>query len=195
VQGNNGQPQYPAPLLGSLGNFSRPSKRSHQRVHAAGLPGGHDGSSKFGTDVAECGMAARAGMTASEGMRVAVQSQTIPLCNSDSRARSFRRGAEALNLKQSTLSHSIRLMEQRVGIVLFERTRIGVCSIVAGTESLCSTCRIIDRTRRMKTSACTIVRSKAGRLTAGFYAPLSIGNLRAMLLGYLQSFPKFELGY
>src|SRR5690349_24339937 len=41
--------------------------------------------------------------------------------------RSFRRAAEALNLKQSNLSRGILQMECRLGVKLFERSKSGVC--------------------------------------------------------------------
>ena len=39
---------------------------------------------------------------------------------------SFRRAAEELQLRQSTLSRSIRQLEERLEIILFERLRGGV---------------------------------------------------------------------
>jgi len=40
--------------------------------------------------------------------------------------RSFRRAADALHVKESTLSRRIRQMEERLGVALFERSRAAV---------------------------------------------------------------------
>jgi DNA-binding transcriptional LysR family regulator len=45
---------------------------------------------------------------------------------------SFRRAAEILNLSQSTVSRRIQLLERRIGIPLFERTRSGARPTAAG---------------------------------------------------------------
>jgi DNA-binding transcriptional LysR family regulator len=46
--------------------------------------------------------------------------------------RSFRRAADALGVKQSTLSRCIRQMEDRLGIAVFERSSGGVRLTAAG---------------------------------------------------------------
>lgn len=45
---------------------------------------------------------------------------------------SFRRAADAMNLSQSTVSRRIQLLERRVGVPLFERSRSGVRPTPAG---------------------------------------------------------------
>ena len=40
--------------------------------------------------------------------------------------RSFRRAADALHVKESTLSRRVRQMEERLGVALFERSRAAV---------------------------------------------------------------------
>jgi DNA-binding transcriptional LysR family regulator len=106
---------------------------------------------------------------------------------------SFRRAADALLLKQSTLSRRIRLMEQQVGVQLFERTRIGVRPTLAGTEFIRRARRLVEQAESMRASASAAGRGEAGRLIIGFYTSLSAGNLRATLLDYRQRFPKVDL--
>jgi DNA-binding transcriptional LysR family regulator len=106
---------------------------------------------------------------------------------------SFRRAAEALTLKQSTLSRRIRLMEQRVGVQLFERTRIGVRPTLAGVEFIRSARRLIEQAENMGEVAFAAGRGEAGRLTIGFYTSLSAGNLRATLVEYTRRFPNVDI--
>lgn len=106
--------------------------------------------------------------------------------------RSFRRAAEALHLKQSTLSRSIRQMEMRLGISLFERTRVGVRPTTAGAELLRSARRVLEELDTISAAAVAAGRGETGRLTIGFYTSLSAGNLRAMLVDYRHRYPQVE---
>ncbi len=108
--------------------------------------------------------------------------------------RSFRRAAEVLGLKQSTLSRSIRQMEERLGAALFERSSGGVRATPAGQEFLRAARSILEQMDALATIARSTGRGEAGRLTIGFYTSLSAGNLRATLLDYTQRFPQIEVG-
>lgn len=103
--------------------------------------------------------------------------------------RSFRRAAEALRLKQSTLSRQIRRMEQRLGVLLFERSSAGARPTTAGFEFLRTARRIVEDVEAMTNQARTAGRGEAGRLTIGFHTSLSTGNLRGTLIDYTQRFP------
>ncbi|MCW6511981.1 LysR family transcriptional regulator [Lichenifustis flavocetrariae] len=52
------------------------------------------------------------------------------------RHRSLRQAAEALNVRQSTLSRGLRALEFRLGAVLFERTNGGTRPTIEGQEFL-----------------------------------------------------------
>jgi DNA-binding transcriptional LysR family regulator len=106
---------------------------------------------------------------------------------------SFRRAADALRLKQSTLSRCILLMEQRLGTVLFERATSGVRLTPAGAEFLHRARHLIEQAESMTVLAKAVGRGEAGQLTLGFYVSLSAGNLRATLLEYKNRFPKIEV--
>jgi DNA-binding transcriptional LysR family regulator len=51
-----------------------------------------------------------------------------------SRHRSLRQAADALNLRQSTLSRRLRDLEFQLGSILFERTNGGTKPTAAGKE-------------------------------------------------------------
>ena len=104
--------------------------------------------------------------------------------------RSFRRAADSLGIKQSTLSRCIRQMEERLGITLFERSSGGVRLTPAGTEVLRTSRHLVETVDHMAASAKGIGRGEAGRLMVGFYTSLSAGNLRASLIEFSTRFPK-----
>jgi DNA-binding transcriptional LysR family regulator len=107
---------------------------------------------------------------------------------------SFRRAAEALTLRQSTLSRCIRQLEERIQMIVFERTSGGVQATLAGRHFLCTARSILEQMDSLVTTAHKTGRGEAGRLTIGFYTSLSTGNLRATLVDYAQRFPGIELG-
>ncbi|MGB8841356.1 MAG: LysR family transcriptional regulator [Aliidongia sp.] len=106
---------------------------------------------------------------------------------------SFRRAAEALVLKQSTLSRRILLMEQRLGTALFERNRAGVRPTPAGMDFLRGARCLLHQAEQMAETAKAAGRGEAGRLTIGFYTSLSAGSLRGVLIDYRQLFPQVEI--
>lgn len=107
---------------------------------------------------------------------------------------SFRRAAEALLVKQSTLSRCISQLENSVGMTIFERSSGGVRATEAGRHFLRLVRSIMEQLDSLLTTAYRTGRGEAGRLTVGFYTSLAAGNLRATLVDYAQRFPKIELG-
>jgi DNA-binding transcriptional LysR family regulator len=106
---------------------------------------------------------------------------------------SFRRAAEVLQLRQSTLSRCVRQLEQLVGMELFERSSGGVRATEAGRNFLRVARSILEEVDSLVTTAHRTGRGEAGRLTIGFYTSLSAGNLRATLMDYSQRFPEIAL--
>jgi DNA-binding transcriptional LysR family regulator len=106
---------------------------------------------------------------------------------------SFRRAADALRVRQSTLSRSIRQMEDRLGVLVFERSSGGVRLTTAGKEILQTSRQLIDGLEQMTATAKATGRGEAGRLTIGFYTSLSAGNLRACLIEYARRFPEVDI--
>jgi DNA-binding transcriptional LysR family regulator len=106
---------------------------------------------------------------------------------------SFRRAAEALRLRQSTLSRCIRQLEERIEMIVFERSSGGIQATQAGRDFLRMARSILEQMDTLVASAYNVGRGKAGRLAIGFYTSLSAGNLRATLVDYAQRFPKIDV--
>jgi DNA-binding transcriptional LysR family regulator len=107
---------------------------------------------------------------------------------------SFRRAAETLLLRQSTLSRCIRQLEHSIGMTIFERSSGGVQATPAGRYFLRSARSILEQMDALVSTAQVNGRGEAGRVTIGFYTSLSAGNLRATMLEYRRRFPQIELG-
>jgi DNA-binding transcriptional LysR family regulator len=107
---------------------------------------------------------------------------------------SFRRAAEALLMRQSTLSRSIRQLEETIGVTVFERSSGGVCATSAGRDFLRVARSILEQMDALVTTTHCKGRGEAGRLSVGFYTSLSAGNLRATLVDFRQRCPQVELG-
>ncbi len=61
-----------------------------------------------------------------------------------SQHRSLRQAAEALNIRQSTLSRRLHEIERQLDVVLFERTKGGTNLTTVGREFVLSAKRILD---------------------------------------------------
>lgn len=107
--------------------------------------------------------------------------------------KSFSRAAGVLNIKQSTLSKRISLMEQRLGVTLFERTTRGAVPTDTGKAFIEVARRIVTDVDNLKTTARAVHYGEVGRLVVGFSSSLSAGNLRMALGDYLENFPEVQL--
>jgi DNA-binding transcriptional LysR family regulator len=106
--------------------------------------------------------------------------------------RSLRQAAEALNIRQSTLSRRLRSLESMLGVQLFQRTNGGTRPTIEGLEFLDAARRIIDETETITARLKSRSRGESGRLTIGIHASLSAGNLRATLIEYRRRFPDVD---
>lgn len=106
-----------------------------------------------------------------------------------SQHRSLRRAAEALNIRQSTLSRRLRDLEYRLGAELFERTNGGTHPTPIGREFIETARRIVEETDAAFARLTAVSSGHAGRLTIGVYVSLATGNLRATLAEYHRRFP------
>jgi DNA-binding transcriptional LysR family regulator len=106
---------------------------------------------------------------------------------------SFRQAADALLIKQSTLSRSVRQLEDRIGAHLFDRSSGGVRATPIGQIFLKTARSILAQIDELLEITQTTQRSAADRLVVGFYTSLSTGNLRATLIDFRQRLPQVEL--
>jgi DNA-binding transcriptional LysR family regulator len=109
-----------------------------------------------------------------------------------SKHRSFRKAAEELNIRQSTLSRFLRGLEHQLGASLFERTNGGTRPTVAGQEFLESARQIIEDNDAIVAHMKARSYGGAGRVTIGVHASLSAGNLRATLVEHHRRFPSVD---
>ena len=76
--------------------------------------------------------------------RVDVELSDLRLAVVTSQHRSLRQAAEALNIRQSTLSRRLHEIERQLDVVLFERTKGGTNLTTVGREFVASAMRILD---------------------------------------------------
>lgn len=107
---------------------------------------------------------------------------------------SFRQAADALLMRQSTLSRCIRQLEEAIGVPVFDRSSGGVEATQAGHRFLRNARSILEQMDALVTNANSTGRGEAGRLAIGFYTSLSAGNLRATVVDFKERFPEVELG-
>jgi DNA-binding transcriptional LysR family regulator len=105
---------------------------------------------------------------------------------------SLRRAAEKLEVRQSSLSRSIRQLEHLIGIAVFERSSGGVKPTAVGRNVLRMARTILEEFDTLVATARLTRNGEAGRLAIGFCTSLA-GNLRASLLDFRQRFPNIEL--
>lgn len=106
---------------------------------------------------------------------------------------SLRKAAELLRLQQSTLSRSIRQVEDDLGVTIFERSSGGVNPTPAGRAVLRLARTILEEFDALIATAKSVQNSEAGRLAVGFCTSLSAGNLQASLLDFKRRLPHVEL--
>jgi DNA-binding transcriptional LysR family regulator len=106
---------------------------------------------------------------------------------------SFRRAAGVLNLSQSTLSRRIQLLERRLGMALFERTRAGVRTTAAGERFLKDATFGAGYLQQAVDALASVGRGEAGRLRIGLVASLGKGFLSDLLEQYRRQYPYIDI--
>ncbi|WP_448044321.1 LysR family transcriptional regulator [Bradyrhizobium liaoningense] len=106
---------------------------------------------------------------------------------------SFRKAAELLRLRQSSLSRSVRQIEYSLGVTIFERSSGGVSPTLAGRSILRLARTILEEFDALIATAKSVQNSEIGRLAVGFCTSLSAGNLQASLIEFKQRLPRVEL--
>jgi DNA-binding transcriptional LysR family regulator len=107
--------------------------------------------------------------------------------------RSFRRAAEALRIKQSTLSRRIREMELRFGVELFARSPTGVRPTEAAAPFLRTASALVETAVSMAEAIKATGRGECGRLRLGVCGSPFTGALRHLLVSFRTSSPGVEI--
>jgi DNA-binding transcriptional LysR family regulator len=107
-------------------------------------------------------------------------------------AQSFSRAAAALNVKQSTLSRRVQLLEDRLGVRLFERTTRGAEPTENGRVFIEQARRIVTDIDNLQTTARNVSYGLLGRLAVGYGSTLMAGNLRLAFSDYLTRYPDVQ---
>ena len=95
--------------------------------------------------------------------------------------RSLRAAAEALDVQQSTLSRTVRAIEDELGAILLERRHSGVELTEAGQAFLREAKSAIELLERAQRHARLAGRGKTGSLTIGIQTSLGTGFLKDLL--------------
>lgn len=106
---------------------------------------------------------------------------------------SFRRAAAVLNITQPTLSKRIRELEDRLGVLLFERSNGGAQLTALGEDFVESARRVLAELELMENRARAGKRGEAGRLEIGFYTSLSTGALRDTIFTFAGQHAQVEV--
>lgn len=110
-----------------------------------------------------------------------------------SQHRSLRQAAQALNIRQSTLSRRLRFIEDRLGAELFLRSNGGTHPTVAGLEFLDVARRILEEASAAFQKLKARSRGETGQLSIGIYASLTTGNMHATLAEHHRRYPEVDI--
>ncbi len=106
---------------------------------------------------------------------------------------SIRRAADALNLSQSTVSRRILLLERRLGVQLFERSKSGVRPTSAGERFMRDAAVGAGRLRDAIDVITAMRQGDGGDLRIGVMASLAQGFLADLLEVYRKRYPKVKV--
>jgi DNA-binding transcriptional LysR family regulator len=106
---------------------------------------------------------------------------------------SLRRAAEALHIRQSTMSRAIRELEEHLGVALFVRSSSGARPTSTGTEFVKTARRLLADFDALVSRAEALRRGTAGRLTLGLPTSDTVARLRSVLLDYARECPDVDL--
>lgn len=105
----------------------------------------------------------------------------------------FGRAAEALHISQPPLSRAIRALEERLGVLLFARTRRRVELTVEGSRLLEEARRFIGQLERSVSELRGMAAGEQGRLRVGFVSLADYGVLPDLLRRYKSARPGIAL--
>lgn len=106
---------------------------------------------------------------------------------------SFYRAARALEIEQSTLSRNVLKLERAIGMPIFERSRAGVTTTLAGNTFLRGAKSMVASADKLVGMMRAASQGRAGGLGLGHNNSVSAGNLRATMMGWRDAHPDVEV--
>lgn len=106
---------------------------------------------------------------------------------------SFRRAADCLDVSQSTLSRRIQLLERRLGVALFERSRKGVKPTLLGERFLRNAAVGAQHLRHAIGEMTLAKRGDAGEVRIGLVSSLAQGILGDVIEAYHRRYPNVDV--
>ncbi|MDO7836280.1 LysR family transcriptional regulator [Sphingobium sp. HBC34] len=106
---------------------------------------------------------------------------------------SFYRAARSLDLEQSTLSRGILKLERSIGTPIFERSRAGVTTTLAGDAFIRGAKPMVVMADKLVAKMRAAGQGRAGGLILGHNSSVSAGNLRATLMGWHEAHPDVDV--
>lgn len=106
---------------------------------------------------------------------------------------SFYRAARFLDIEQSKLSRAILKLERSIGMQIFERSRAGVTTTLAGTAFLRGARPMVMTADKLVAMMRAAGQGRAGGLRLGHNSSVSAGNLRATILSWREAHPDVEV--
>ncbi len=108
---------------------------------------------------------------------------------------SFRRAGVALEVKESSISRSVRDLEDEIGVSLFIRHSSGVNLTLAGQRYLSRTRQALDQIREAGEEAAAFGRAEEGHLRVGLFSKLASGFLADLFHRYDQRYSGVHIDF
>lgn len=105
----------------------------------------------------------------------------------------YHRAAELLHMAQPPLSVSIRQLEERLGVRLFERTRRGTHLTIAGAAALDDARRALFHIEQFGRTALAAANGDAGTLRIGFVGSATYALMPQVMPVFRQRYPGVQL--
>lgn len=106
---------------------------------------------------------------------------------------SFYRAARALDIEQSTLSRNILKLERSIGMPIFERSRAGVTTTLAGSAFLRGAKPMVIAADKLVAMMRAAGQGRAGGLRLGHNSSVSAGSLRATIMNWRDANPDVDV--
>lgn len=105
----------------------------------------------------------------------------------------IRKAAATMGVSQSSVSMRIKLLEQDLGVLLFDRWYRGVRLTEAGRYFLAHVATGIEHLDHAVKTAGAIAKGQQGRLHIGLYSPIASGFLGELLHGFRDLHPAIDV--